>query len=98
MEDCVKLGVTAMNLSFGNDRESSEDTVYTTACDNAEKAGITVCAAAGNESSYDYSPENPDTSTLNSPSDFASVMSVASADNSVMECYVIRLKDDSHPI
>ena len=98
MEDCVKLGVTAMNLSFGNDRESSEDTVYTTACDNAEKAGITVCSAAGNESSYDYSPENPDTSTLNSPSDFASVMSVASADNSVMECYVIRLKDDSHPI
>ena len=98
MEDSVKLGVTAINLSLGTDWETYDNTVYVTACDNAEKAGIVVSASAGNEGKSITTVDNPDNSTLNTPGDFSSVMSVGSADNRYMMYNVVRLKGEEHTI
>lgn len=91
MEDAVKLNVSSVNLSFGMDSEFGWD-MYEEIFDSAENSGVVVCAAAGNEAKFDYSPENPDTSTISMPSAISSAFSVAAAGCSYEEIGYMKLE------
>ena len=77
LEDAAVLGADAVNLSFGEDTEFTDDSPYKKACENVLKKGTAVFAAAGNLSQNEYSVKNPDNSTVLSPSAINGVMSVA---------------------
>lgn len=98
MEDAVKLGVTAINLSLGSDREDYSLTAYNEACANAENAGIMVCAAAGNFGVSGTSPKEPDTSTLSYPASNSSVTAVASANQNYQMYYYLNITGDTTKI
>lgn len=89
LEDSVKLGVDAINMSLGVscgfNREVDEEyknEVY----DQIEQAGISLVVAASNDHSSAYGSEhgntnktyNPDSGTVGSPSTYHSALSVAS--------------------
>ena len=83
LEDAVKLHADVINMSFGTPG-GSEDTVRKDVYDAAINAGITICAAAGNEDNGKsrgeiLTPDNPDTSQLNNGN--VGTLSVASATN-----------------
>lgn len=98
MEDAVKLGVSAINLSLGSDRENNDLTAYNEACSNAENAGIMVCAAAGNNGVSGTTPNAPDTSTLSYPASDSSVTAVASANQNFQTYYYLNIKGDDTKI
>lgn len=95
LEDAVMLGADIINLSLGtvSGFSDGEELPYTKAVQNAVRAGIMVCAAAGNEFSSAYgnvsgrnlgSAENVDIGVVNEPSCLDGVLSVASANNAMI--------------
>ena len=91
LEDCVKLGVDAINMSLGTSCgftiEREEDDLYKNDIyDSIEKAGISLIAAASNDYSSAYGSEfgntnkveNPDSGTVGAPSTYDAALSVAS--------------------
>lgn len=93
LEDCVKLGVDAVNLSLGSPAgfTSRPDMLSTmNVYSNLEKAGIVVAAAAGNEYTAAYKnmwetdkslASNPDYGIVGSPASYGQTLAVASVDN-----------------
>ena len=90
LEDCVILGVDAINMSLGTaagfSRESDEELVYGV-YDKIRNAGISLIVAASNSYSSAYGSEangnlgltsNPDTGTVGSPGTYPGTISVAS--------------------
>lgn len=87
LEDCVNLGVDAVNMSLGTacgfTKESVSDEVY----QRVEAAGINLMCAAGNDTSATYNNllgtnlallSNPDSGIVGSPSTYPAAVSVAS--------------------
>ncbi len=100
LEDCVVLGVDAINMSIGTSagfsRESDEEKVNGV-YDRIRAAGISMVVAASNSYSSAYGSDkngnlgltsNPDTGTVGSPSTYNGVMSVASI-NGVETPYIL---------
>lgn len=89
LNDCVVLGVDAINMSLGSScgfaRESDDDAVNSI-YDKIRETGICLICAASNDYSAAYQSENGDTSlvtnpdygTVGSPSTYEAAMSVAS--------------------
>ena len=92
LEDCVMLGVDVINMSLGtacgfsttNDGDD-EGEMLNAVYENIQKQGISLVCAASNDYSSGYGgvfgtnlKSNPDSSTVGSPSTFASALSVAS--------------------
>ena len=90
LEDCVVLGVDAINMSLGTAcgfaREGEEELAYGV-YEKIRNAGISMIVAASNSYSSAYGSEkngnlgltsNPDTGTVGSPGTYDGVMSVAS--------------------
>lgn len=112
VDDSVKLGADSINMSLGSpagftaygDEDDSEEEhltyygVYT----RAEKAGVNVLVAAGNEtSSTNYNAhsnltyaEYPDNAIVASPSTLSASMSVASVDNVKSTSYYMLLGEE----
>lgn len=112
VDDSVKLGADSINMSLGSpagftaygDEDDSEESgltyygVYT----RAEKAGVNVLVAAGNEtSSTNYNAhsnltyaEYPDNAIVASPSTLSASMSVASVDNVKTTSYYMLLGEE----
>ncbi len=97
LEDCVYLGVDAINMSLG---VTAYFTAYETISPEMEgiynaleEAGISVCAAAGNDANSNYETNvsygygsswfswNVDAGTIGAPATFAGSFSVASVAN-----------------
>ena len=85
IEDAVKLKADVINMSFGRVYENYDSLVYADSIAAAENAGIIICASAGNNAN-DHSGlgtritvDNVDTGSINEPSVFPQVLSVASA-------------------
>ena len=90
LEDCVILGVDAINMSLGTacgfSRESDEELVYGV-YEKIRNAGISLIVAASNSYSSAYGSDangnlgltsNPDTGTVGSPGTYPGTISVAS--------------------
>lgn len=112
VDDSVKLGADSINMSLGSpagftaygDEDDSEESgltyygVYT----RAEKAGVNVLVAAGNEtSSTNYNAHNnltyaeyPDNAIVASPSTLEASLSVASVDNAKTTSYYMLLGEE----
>ena len=112
IDDAVKLGADSINMSLGSpagftaygDEDDSEEEhltyygVYT----RAEKAGVNVLVAAGNEtSSTNYNAHNnltyaeyPDNAIVASPSTLEASLSVASVDNAKTTSYYMLLGEE----
>lgn len=112
VDDSVKLGADSINMSLGSpagftaygDEDDSEESgltyygVYT----RAEKAGVNVLVAAGNEtSSTNYNAHNnltyaeyPDNAIVASPSTLEASLSVASVDNVKSTSYYMLLGEE----
>ena len=92
LEDCVMLGVDVINMSLGTscgfsttDDGDDEGEMLNAVYENIKKEGISLVCAASNDYSSAYGGPfgtnkkgNPDSSTVGSPSTFASALSVAS--------------------
>ena len=92
LEDCVKLGVDVINMSLGTscgftttDDGDSEGDMLNKVYESITDAGISLVCAASNDYSSGYGgvygtnlAVNPDSSTVGSPSTYASALSVAS--------------------
>ena len=89
LEDCIVLGVDAINMSLGSSsgfsREADDD-YKNDLYDRIEKAGISLVVAASNDFSSAFGgeegntnkAENPDSATVGSPSTYGAALSVAS--------------------
>ena len=90
LNDCVVLGVDAINMSLGSSagfsRESDDDAINEI-YDKIREAGICLICAASNDYASSYQSEkngdmslatNPDYATVGSPSTYEAAMSVAS--------------------
>lgn len=99
IEDCIMLGVDAINLSLGTARgfsvdNSSENYIYQY-CYYANLVGINVQASVGNgfTSAYkgvngDYPlATNPDYGAVNSPASYASTLAIGSYDGKNVDQY-----------
>ncbi len=92
LDDCVKLGVDVINMSLGSscgfsttDDGDYEGWLLNDVYTRVGEAGISLICAASNDYSAGYGgvygtnlATNPDSSTVGSPSTFASALSVAS--------------------
>ncbi|MBQ9150809.1 MAG: S8 family serine peptidase, partial [Clostridia bacterium] len=89
LEDCVILGVDAINMSLGTSCGFSrevDDEYKNSIYDNIEAAGISLIVAASNDYSSGMGGEesstnktsNPDSATVGAPSTYAAALSVAS--------------------
>ncbi len=89
LEDCVVLGVDAINMSLGSGGgfTSETDTLTNEVYERIEAEGINLLCAAGNDTSSAYNNllgtdmnliTNPDNGIVGSPSTFKSALSVAS--------------------
>lgn len=100
LEDCVVLGVDAINMSLGTScgfsRESGEE-LLSGVYDDIRAAGISLIVAASNSYSSAYGSDangnlalttNPDTATVGSPSTYEGALSVASI-NGVETPYIL---------
>lgn len=114
VDDSVKLGADSINMSlgspagftdynaYGDDSEEGGQLSYQGVYTRAEKAGVNVMVAAGNEtSSTNYNAHNnltyaeyPDNAIVASPSTFAASMSVASVDNVKYMSYYMLLGEE----
>lgn len=95
VEDSVKLGADILNLSLGGTAGFYDDADYLQkALAYAEKNGVVVCVAAGNDGSSsadgadgDYNTNDwgvIDTGAVSSPATYPGALSVASVDNSML--------------
>ena len=112
IDDSVKLGADSINMSlgspagftaYGDDNESEESNLtYYGVYTRAEKAGVNVLVAAGNEtSSTNYNAHNnltyaeyPDNAIVASPSTLGASLSVASVDNAKSTSYYMLLGEE----
>ncbi len=89
LEDCVALGVDAINMSLGQSCGFSTETgneLKQAIYDKIERAGISLVVAASNDHSSAYGSEygntnkveNPDSATVGSPSTYDAALAVAS--------------------
>ena len=94
LDDMVVLHPDVINLSLGwsGGMDNEVDSVYATVYKKLQDAGITVNVAAGNDSSAGRGnlsgkdlpfASDPDSSVLSEPASYASVVAVASVDNSL---------------
>ncbi|MFQ9339516.1 MAG: S8 family serine peptidase [Actinomyces sp.] len=94
LDDMVVLRPDVINLSLGQTggMDNEADSMYATVFKSLQNAGVTVNAAAGNEYTAGYGNlsgknlpyvSDPDSSVLCEPASYASVVSVASVDNSL---------------
>ncbi len=103
IEDAVRLKADVINMSFGRIYEYLDSVTYADAIGTASEAGIIICASAGNcgngcfSSGLSITPENVDTGALSEPSVFPSVISVASADNTVTSANTLRAGENEFP-
>ncbi len=85
-EDAARLGVCAINMSFGTDYKPAEEgSPFATVIANAKNAGISIYTSIGN-SALGYSTtealaERPDYSSIGTPAVYSESTAVASADN-----------------
>ena len=110
LDDCVKLSVDVINMSLGTscgftttDDGDDEGEMLNAVYQNIQKAGISLVCAASNDYSSGYGgvygtnlAGNPDSSTVGSPSTFASALSVASI-NGQKASYFIIIEDRNLP-
>lgn len=112
VDDSVKLGADSINMSlgspagftdYGDENESEEENLtYYGVYTRAEKAGVNVLVAAGNEtSSTNYNAHNnltyaeyPDNAIVASPSTLEASLSVASVDNVKSTSYYMLLGEE----
>lgn len=112
IDDAVKLGADSINMSlgspagftdYGDENESEEEHLtYYGVYTRAEKAGVNVLVAAGNEtSSTNYNAHNnltyaeyPDNAIVASPSTLEASLSVASVDNVKSTSYYMLLGEE----
>ena len=112
VDDSVKLGADSINMSlgspagftdYGDENESEEEHLtYYGVYTRAEKAGVNVLVAAGNEtSSTNYNAHNnltyagyPDNAIVASPSTLEASLSVASVDNAKTTSYYMLLGEE----
>lgn len=112
VDDSVKLGADSINMSlgspagftdYGDENESEEEHLtYYGVYTRAEKAGVNVLVAAGNEtSSTNYNAHNnltyaeyPDNAIVASPSTLEASLSVASVDNVKSTSYYMLLGEE----
>ena len=107
LEDCITLGVDAINMSLGTScgfsEESAADELYkNTLYSNIEKAGISLVVAASNDHSSGYGGENgntnktdnPDSATVGSPSTYPSSFTVASVSGKKENFMIANGKDE----
>ena len=81
IEDAVKLGADIVSLSFGAPgMDEDQNKMYDTVIQNANNAGVVICAAAGNEGWPQQAPENVDRCTLDSPGQFNGMFTIAAAE------------------
>ena len=109
LEDCVKLGVDVINMSLGTscgftttDDGDSEGDMLNRVYESITSAGISLVCAASNDYSSGYGgvygtnlAVNPDSSTVGSPSTYASALSVASI-NGQKASYAIANEGTDH--
>lgn len=93
MEDCVVLGVDAVNLSLGSDAgfvDSDADAEMLAVMENFKTTDIQVLIASGNSTNSAYMnltgmnmsyTSDPDTGLTSTPGTFTAAISVASANN-----------------
>ncbi|WP_462273759.1 S8 family serine peptidase [Filifactor alocis] len=89
IDDAVKMGVDSINMSLGSTSATDSGMELTTikALQDAQKAGIVVAIAAGNDGFMGFGPldrvpsTQPDYGTINSPSVADLSLSVASVEN-----------------
>ena len=107
LEDCVTLGVDVINMSLGTscgftttDDGDDEGELLNAVYNSIKEAGITLVCAASNDYSSGYGgafgtnlKTNPDSSTVGSPSTFASALSVASI-NGQKASYMVANESD----
>lgn len=98
INDASLLGADVINMSFGsNYTDSSISSAYSKIVENAKNAGISIAAAAGNNSKgYDENTpltKNPDYSTSGTPAGYSAITAVASADNTKINksCWIFAL-------
>lgn len=112
VDDSIKLGADSINMSlgspagftdYGDENESEEENLtYYGVYTRAEKAGVNVLVAAGNEtSSTNYNAHNnltyaeyPDNAIVASPSTLEASLSVASVDNVKSTSYYMLLGEE----
>ncbi|MBQ2686222.1 MAG: leucine-rich repeat protein [Clostridia bacterium] len=107
LEDCITLGVDAINMSLGTScgftEESELDELYkNTLYSNIEKAGISLVVAASNDHSSGFGGENgntnktdnPDSATVGSPSTYLSSFTVASVSGTKENFMIANGKDE----
>ncbi len=89
LEDCVALGVDAINMSLGQScgfTREADNILKQAIYDKIEAAGISLVVAASNDHSSAYGSEygntnkveNPDSATVGSPSTYTAALAVAS--------------------
>ena len=95
LDDMLVLHPDVINLSLGwtAGMDNEADTVYATVYKKLQEAGITVNAAAGNAFSTGYGnmsgkglpyASNPDSSVIDEPATYPSVVAVASVENALI--------------
>ena len=105
LDDMLVLHPDVINLSLGwtAGMDNEADTVYATVYKKLQDAGITVNAAAGNAFSTGYGnnsgkglpyASDPDSSVIDEPATYSSVVAVASVDNALIRnAFTVNGKD-----
>ena len=105
LDDMLVLHPDVINLSLGwtGGMDNEADTVYATAYKKLQDAGITVNAAAGNAFSTGYGnnsgkglpyASDPDSSVIDEPATYSSVVAVASVENALIRnAFTVNGKD-----
>ena len=105
LDDMLSLHPDVINLSLGwtAGMDNEADTVYATVYKKLQDAGITVNAAAGNAFSTGYGnnsgkglpyASDPDSSVIDEPATYSSVVAVASVENALIRnAFTVNGKD-----
>ena len=105
LDDMLVLHPDVINLSLGwtAGMDGEADTVYATVYKKLQEAGITVNAASGNAFSTGYGnnsgkglpyASDPDSSVMDEPATYSSVVAVASVENALMRnAFTVNGKD-----
>ena len=105
LDDMLVLHPDVINLSLGwtAGMDSEADTVYATVYKKLQEAGITVNAASGNAFSTGYGnnsgkglpyASDPDSSVMDEPATYSSVVAVASVENALLRnAFTVNGKD-----
>ena len=104
VDDAMKFGVSAINLSLVSDNsiaESSDWSVFTTVMENAKNRGIIISCSAGNASrgynSGKIKTTNTDYGICGIPGGFYQATSVGSSDSSARRLYTLNCNGEEIP-